>query len=326
MRSTACLVCSLLFIVAPLRGDVIELVNGDKLNVTILEHTPEHVVFVHPVLGEVTLPAAQVVAVSASPAEAAPAEKDPQVTPVGVAPPVEAPEDEVTPKDPTIFGIPILPGWERKIELGLDGSEGNSETLNFRAAFMADYEDEEDRWHIGSAFVRQTTDGDATRNDFYAELIKDWLIPGEKHFYFAQVRYDYDDFQSWRHRASGAAGIGYQLIERDDFDLIGRVGLGGNYTWGGDGDDEFTPEALLGIEGTWRIAENQTFEFKNTLYPSLDEAGEFRNLTSLAYVIEMDQAKGLSLKLGLENEYESQTDDDSKHNDLKYFAALVFDF
>jgi len=306
------------------RAAVIELVNGDVLRGAVVEQTGEHVVFTHEVLGEIALPAAQVKAIREEPEPADTAPVTPAVSEAAPPAPAEAPP--AASEDPEIFGIRFLPGWTRQFEAGINGSDGNSQTLNFRAAFMGDYEDEEDRWHVGSVFTRQTTDNDTTRNDFFAEAIRDWLVPGEKHFYFAQGRYDYDDFQSWRHRASLAAGVGYQFIKSDKFDLIGRVGGGPTYTWGGDGDDTLTPEALLGIEGTWRITENQAFEFKNTLYPNLGDAGEFRNLTTLAYVIAMNKAKGLSLKLGIENEYESQTDDDSKHNDLKYFAALVFDF
>lgn len=323
------LLAALLAAARPAAAEVVELVNGDRLTGAVIEQTDEHVVLEHPVLGRVTLAADQVASVSPeAAADQAAQTPQPSAAPLGVTPP-PAETDKTEPQadeDPEWFGVPILPGWDRRFEAGLDGAEGNSETFNVRVAFMGDYEDQEDRWHVGSAFVRQTADGDATRNDFFAEAIRDWLIPDQRHFYFGQARYDYDDFQAWRQRVSAAGGVGYELIDREEFDLIGRVGGGANYTWDGEADDELTPEALLGIEGAWQIDDAQSFEFKNTLYPSLGEVGEFRNLTSLAYVIEMDQAKGMSLKLGLENEYESVTDDDSEHNDLKYFAALVFEF
>src|SRR5690606_23871436 len=134
--------------------------------------------------------------------------------------------------DPHVLGVPFLPGWSRHIELGLNGTSGNTDSFNFRAAFVAKRESETDRWQINSAYARTTSEGTTTRNDFYSELIKDWLLPGEKHFYFAQGRYDYDDFQDWRHRATAAGGVGYQFYDTDRFNLLGRFGGGVNETWG----------------------------------------------------------------------------------------------
>ncbi|MCC6682977.1 MAG: DUF481 domain-containing protein [Phycisphaeraceae bacterium] len=298
---TAVAVCAQTF------SEVIELSNGDKINVEVIERTDDHLLVEHPVLGRLTIPVAAAKTVEVA------AEPEPEPEPEKLA-------------DPRLMGVAFLPGWTRHIELGLDGTSGNSDSFNLRAGFAARREDETDRWQINSAFTRSTSEGTTTRNDFYSELIKDWLLPGQKHFYFAQGRYDYDDFQSWRHRAAAAGGVGYQFYDTPKFNLLGRVGGGVNESWGGDADDMLTPEALFGLEGWWQWCDTQRLEFKSTFYPALDDLGEFRNLSSLAYVLKLDNAHNLSLKLGLENEYESQVEDGIKHNDFKYFAALVFDF
>jgi len=306
-----CLICS-----APVTADVIELTNGDKLTVNILERTEQHIIVEHPILGQLTLPIEQII----SPPELSPEKSTASDREASAL--QQSGLDDAPPLDPSA----ALAAWKYHLELGLDGTEGNSETSNFRGALMGDFENDDKRWHLGAAMNRSTTDRDATRNDFVAEAIRDWLIPQEKHFYFVDTRYDYDDFQAWRHRIAGAGGVGYQFANDDTFELIGRVGGGANYAWGGGSDSEVSPELLLGIEGKWKIKDGHSFEFKNTLYPDIGDTGQFRNLTSLAYIVTLDHAKGMSLKLGLDNEYQSQTDDDSKQNDLIYYAALVFDF
>ncbi len=315
MRSWMILACAALSAAACLQtsAEEIELSNGDRINVNVLERTDDHLLVEHPVLGKLTIPLA------------AAAEQEAQPAPEPEPEPEPAPEPEKL-EDPQVMGIAILPGWTRHVEFGLNGTSGNTDSFNFRAAFSAKRENESDRWQINAAFARTTSEGVTTRNDFYAELIKDWLLPGEKHFYFAQGRYDYDDFQDWRHRATAAGGVGYQFYDTEKFNLLGRLGGGVNESWGGVADETLTPEALFGIEGWWQLCDNQRVEFKSTVYPALDELGEFRNLSSLAYVLKLDNAHNLSLKFGLENEYESQVDDGARRNDFKYFAALLFDF
>ena len=170
------------------------------------------------------------------------------------------------------------------------------------------------------------SDGDTTEKRFYAELFKDWLIPGEKYFYFANGRYDWDDFEDWDSRWSGFGGIGYQFIETDEWNLRGRAGVGGNQEMGGTQGDEFTFEALLGIEGDWQIKEGHAFEFSNYLYPSLENASDFRNVTTLDYIVTIDRDKGLSLKFGITNEHDQSAPATSKKNDLTYYASLLWKF
>jgi hypothetical protein len=63
-----------------------------------------------------------------------------------------------------------------------------------------------------------SADGTTTEKRFTAELFKDWLLPGEDYFYFANGRYDWDDFQDWDSRWSGFGGIGYQFLRIADPD------------------------------------------------------------------------------------------------------------
>ena len=106
--------------------------------------------------------------------------------------------------------------------------------------------------------------------------------------------------------------------------MIGRAGLGGSYEFGS--VNELVPEALLGLEWVYTINERQTLSSYVTVYPSLDDFGESRTVAGAAWTIAIDEADGISLKLGIDNEYESRTEGSSKNNDVKYYGALVFDF
>jgi len=300
-------------------ADTLLLQDGDVINAPVVARDTEGVTIEHPSLGEIKIPHIKIKAeykdadaLKAALAEQAAAEK---------AAALEAERSS----DDGLGGSGLLQGWNRQLELGLNGSSGNSENATFRAGFKGDYEDDRDRWLLDMLYRRAVSDGVVSDNNFYAELTKDWLLPEHDYFYFGNLRYDWDDFQDWEHRASAFGGIGYQFIETDKLNLRGRAGLGGNQEFGS-ADEGFTPEALLGVEADYKIADNQSIGFSNTLYPSLEEAGEFRNITTLDYIININRDKGMDLKIGVANEYDSKVSPGTKKSDFDYYIALVWKF
>lgn len=292
-------------------ADSVELVTGDLLHGTVVEQTDSAVVLDHPVMGNVTLPVDQVKAVVVTDGEGGEV----------LATPEPEPEPVV---DTDSLSHKILPGWDKNFELGFNGSEGNSQTLNIHSAFDATQEDDHHRWKLGASFFQNKDDGTRTRNEFNAEVTHDWLMPDSDWFKFATAKYQYDEFQDWESRASAFIGVGKQLKKTDEHDVIGRVGIGGSYEFGS--VNEIVPEALLGLEWVYTINERQTLASHVTVFPDLDEFGESRTVAGVAWTLAVDEADGISLKFGVDNEYESSTEGNAKHNDVKYYGALVFDF
>jgi Protein of unknown function, DUF481 len=308
------------------QADTVELTNGDLLHGTITEQTERSVVIEHPVLGRVELPIEQVNAVVVIPdGPGAQAEgqdeqardKTTQASPT-LDPAVAALDTDLTLADK------LLPGWDKHFELGINGSDGNSQTFNLVSGFNATKEDENNRWTINATYFRNQDDGNRTRNEFIGIVNRDWLMPGSPWFKFANGRFDYDEFQDWESRASGFLGVGKVLRETPKHVITGRVGLGGSYEFGT--VNELVPEAMLGLEWAYTINDRQTLKSYATVFPDLNEFGESRTLAGAEWVIQIDEADGVSLKFGLLNEYESKTEGIAKHNDVKYYGALVFDF
>lgn len=218
-------------------------------------------------------------------------------------------------------------GWDKTLAAGVTGTDGNTDAISLYASFDTDYEDDHDRWAIDADIFYSENEGVNTRNYYQAGLTRDWLAPEERHFFFVNAKYENDRFTGWQERTSGYGGIGYEFIQKDerDYTLIGRVGAGGAYEAGV--INEFTPELYLGLEGEWTIDDNSSLEYYTYFYPSLDPTfSEFRNTSGLAYKIDIDHSKGLSLKMGAENQYNSAAASGTEENDLKYYAALVYDF
>ncbi|MEX0653583.1 MAG: DUF481 domain-containing protein [Phycisphaeraceae bacterium] len=301
----------------------VELTTGEMLHGHVLEVTDDQVIVDHPVLGELTVARENVTSINGAAPEAAPAHGDAPADDAETdAPPADEADDApaLAPEPEGFFA-----GWDSTLSLGFSGTQGDTRTTSANAQFRTLRETDAHRWIIEANYFYGKDSGETSQNEFRGELTKDWLLPDSPWFYFANALYQYDQFRPWRHRVGAYAGVGYEFIKEEDLELIGRLGLGGNYEFEGGGG--FTPEALVGASLLrWHITENQNITGSATLYPNLEDTGEFRLNTGVEWTLALSEPDNMSVKLGLENQYESDPGDDAERNNLKYYGAVVFEF
>lgn len=215
--------------------------------------------------------------------------------------------------------------WKSTVNAGGSASFGNSDKQDLYAIFTSTREVEDEKTRFRAGYYYGASDGDRTDNEFEAALRHDWYISGSAWEYFAQLKYEYDEFQSWEHRVSGFAGVGYQFYKQDDFDLLGRVGLGGSQEFNSP-DDEFRWEALLGLDLRWDISDKTELEASTEIYPSLSDLGEFRALSRASISTLLDEELNMSFVAGVEHEYQSENEDPTDKNDFRVLFGLQFEF
>lgn len=237
---------------------------------------------------------------------------------LGYRQPPEPPPPEAAPKT-------WLQGWDGGVELGLTGSEGNASRLSFRTGVNGQRVTERFDTRLLANYVYAAEDGDKTDHRFRGEARNDWLFNDSKWRVFAQAAVDVDEFKDWEWRLQVFAGVGYEFIKTEKTELIGRVGVGISREFGGD-EKDIIPEALLGLDFMRQITERQKFTFTGELYPSLSDGGEFRALVRAAYEILVDPEVNMTLKLGVEDRYDSDPGAGTRENDLDYFIMLVWSF
>lgn len=302
----------------------LELSNGDVLSGLIIQRDDGSIVLEHAVLGRINVPA-----------DAVNAQTDVEATESGGAPPAtsadpaaaeSAPENsDAEPKHPGLFGSDFLQGWLRHVGAGFSASDGNSNIQDFNLEAGANRDGEQIRSDFSAAYFFGRSRGRTNKNRFDAELSRDWLQPDSRWFFFGQGRYDFDKFEAWDHRVAISGGPGYDLIKNDQAELIARTGFGLNRTFGSD-DDRLTPELVFELEGNVQLSDDQTISAQTTVFPDVSDLGEVRAISSASWAIKMSPKGELSLKLGLENEYESDPEGDAENNDIDYFGRLGYDF
>ncbi len=307
--------------------------NGDVLKGTYVCREGDAYIITHGVLGRLVVPRSEVVDLIV------PA-RDERVEDV------EASADEnikaftritleqPTPGQPAAGGKPTEPqpgpaeksffaGWKGSVELGLNGSEGNTTRLNLRAGVHMERKTEKLETKLGLVYSYGRDESMVTEDRARFDIRNDWLT-GTRWRFFAQGAAEYDDFQDWDVRLSAFVGVGYEFIKAEKDFLLGRVGIGISREIGGS-DNTIRPEALIGADYEHKFTDTQKFTFSIDVYPDLADIGGYRLTAKAAYEILIDPKSAMTLKLGAVDNYDS-TPNGRKRNDLDYFALLVFNF
>lgn len=306
---------------SPVRAENIRLSTGEVLTVDILESTSDTIRIRHPVLGEITLARSAVEVLPPQVEAGAPASQ--QAEQDAIAAEAAAGAEAAQPVEVSVEPPPKE--WKLQIVAGAGLTEGNSETRNLNSKFLAVRDVAGSTLTFDASYFYAEDSGEESDNRFSAGVRHDWKLDPSRWFFFAQGRYDHDEFQDWDDRVAVHGGVGYKLILPPPFSLAVRAGAGANREFGG-AEDEWRPELLFGVEGAWEISTRQKLVFDSTIYPDLDESGEYRWISNAGWSLLMDEKMNLSLTVGLQYEYQSDVPSDREKDDLRVFAGLQLDF
>ncbi len=216
--------------------------------------------------------------------------------------------------------------WDFKWELGFAFSSGNTDSQSLQTALRAKKERKQiDRFQGDAQYFWLATDGDNNTNRLTVGGRYDYFINQTPLFVWVNGRYDYDEFQSWDQRVAFHVGLGYDIVRQEDLTLTLLGGLGSLKEFGGDNED-WSFEGLLGLDLGWKISERQSLAWSSRFFPNFSESGEYRLTNTAAWSMKLDEWDGVSLNVGLFQEYQSDVDPGRENNDLRIFGGFAIDF
>lgn len=214
--------------------------------------------------------------------------------------------------------------WEGNVELGLNGTDGNTETFNIRLGALAKRKTEFRTEQIQITSIQKRANGVTTANTALIDSRIDWPMPNSKLNTFLHSLVEYDQFKAFDYRISGDTGVGYEFIQTDITTLIGRVGLSASHEIGGP-NNKTNPELLLGSEYKHKFSETHQISAQMSYYPNLIDFTDFRLNSQASWQIVLSQVHNLSLKLSIIDRYDS-TPEGARPNDLDYSTLLLWTF
>ena len=291
----------------------IELVSGEVITGNIIERGSSTTIVDHPILGVLSIDNSKVKSVAETGTTKLKLGDD---AAGGVAASKKAAAAKKKAEKPL---------WAYEAEFGASGSTGNSETLNLHAGVHGKSDNEKRRWTFDAEYNQTKSEGDRTKNNFFVQSQYDFKLKDSKWFPFARARWDWDEFTDWDSRLQLGVGAGRELVKKEDYELLGRIGLNGVREFSGS-DDSWRLEAMLGADAEWQINKNQKLVGSITVFPDLEETGEYRAIGSLAWSVVLDEESSMNLKVGISNEFDSRQEDPFEKNNFRYYIALAFKF
>jgi putative salt-induced outer membrane protein YdiY len=215
--------------------------------------------------------------------------------------------------------------WDGSFNLGLDGSEGNTEAFNFRFAFNATRKTEFSVLTSNLDYKKQTAQTQTTADRLYYDGRCERLFAPSRWSVFFHETIEYDTSQPFDVRDTSDIGLGYRLIKTDSTTFIGRFGGGFSHEYGGPENGQYIPEAVFGLQLDCQISKRQKFLGAVEYAPEVDNFLHYRIRTQAAWELLLDQERNLGLRLGILERYNSMPNG-ARPNDLDYAMMLMWKF
>ncbi len=214
--------------------------------------------------------------------------------------------------------------WTGSFELGLDGSEGNTQAFNVRLGLDLERAWDIHRIDVDFDYIRKTARGVTTADRSFLEWRYERLFPETPWTWFVHGTFERNDFETWDARVTADTGLGYQIIATEATRLISRAG-GGFSRKVGLPDDYWAPEMVLGIDFEHKVGKRHRLKAKADYMPDVTDFASFRINSQASWELLIDDAMNLSLKFSVSNRYDSRPEG-AKPNDLDYAAVVMWRF
>jgi putative salt-induced outer membrane protein YdiY len=214
--------------------------------------------------------------------------------------------------------------WKGSVDMGLNGSEGNSQVFNFRFNAQITRETPDSKLKLVTNYVRTNSNGTDTANRLFFDGRDELLFETSPWTLYVHETSEYDEFKDFDARVTADAGIGYQIIKNDLTSLIARMGPGFSYEV--DGQDEVIPELAMSLALEHQLTKFQKLAISVDFFPAFENFSDYRCNTQASWQMVIDEENNLSLKLSAVDRYDSTPGDGLQPNELDYAATLLWSF
>lgn len=214
--------------------------------------------------------------------------------------------------------------WEGRVELGANGSDGNSQ--RFATRYGGKLKRQTRRSNFTFDILYSTSFAKSVKNEdkLLIESRTEWKLWETRWQYFAHGTTDYDQFTAYGVRINGDTGLSYQYIDTGLMQFKGRAGLGFSQEINSP-DERLIPEGVIGTSIEHRLTPRQKIIGSCDLFPDISDVKDFRMRSSASWEIKIDPPARLSLRLGMIDRYDS-TPHGKRRNDIDYSTLIVWEF
>lgn len=217
-----------------------------------------------------------------------------------------------------------MTGWDSHAEFGLDGSDGNAETLAIQTGLEMKRKTDAYTFAIDVDYRQASSRSETTEDNGRLNLDYDRLLGGSPWSAFGKFGMEWDEFKAFDLRLNINGGVGYHWIRDDRTTLVTRFGSGASQEIGAP-DDDWKAEAVFGIEAERQINSRNKVKAKLDYFPAWEDFADYRLVADVAWEILLNDSENLSLKIAATDRYDS-TPQGAEPNDIYYSMLLLYKF
>jgi len=215
--------------------------------------------------------------------------------------------------------------WAYEASAAINGRTGGSEKFAGAVGFKATLESSEDKLMFNAAINRAQENGNKTADDWKAGVDYSSFFTGSAVWY-ARTELSKDKIKNITLRSNSAFGVGRKLAHSDTRDTEVRFGLGYIYETYTGATPDFASAgldiALLNKQTLGWATMNNTL----TYTPAFKEFANYRVLHETTFDLPIKGADFWKLRMGVNNDYQSQPAGNAPKLDTTYFSALILNW
>ncbi len=209
--------------------------------------------------------------------------------------------------------------WTYEAAFDLAGKSGNTEKMAVGGRLAATLASPEEKLLLFISGKNAEENGELTEKeikggiDFERKTVKPFS-------WYTRVGMEHDEIEKLDMRTTAAAGLGMYLIEKEDHELRGRLGLQVTHESYETGTNETSPGIDVGLYQKLKLA-SYVFTTNVEYKPAFEDFSRYTVAHESHVGIPL--AKNWAMRLGVTNDYNSQPAGGTEELDTGYFAHLV---
>lgn len=215
--------------------------------------------------------------------------------------------------------------WAYEAAAAINGRTGGAEKFSGALGFKATLESAEDKLVFNAAINRAQENGNKTADDWKAGVDYSSFFTGAAVWY-ARTELSKDKIKNIDLRSNSAFGVGRKLVKTEQQDLEVRIGLGYTYeTYSGTTPDFSSAGLDLAVINKqtlgWATMNNSL-----TYTPSFKDFSNYRAVHETTFDLPIKAGDFWKLRMGVNNDYQSQPAGNAPKLDTTYFTALILNW
>lgn len=216
--------------------------------------------------------------------------------------------------------------WTGRVQLGINGADGNSDRFSFLGLTDAKRSREQDMLLVYFQGAYAEDSGIRSRNEFKLGGRYEWSFTEKWSAYF-RSEFEEDEFEALDLRTTAVLGLSRKLLEKPKQTMSMRFGLG--YLREDFEVAETEEEAIFdfGYDYALQVREWTKITHTLTYYSALDDPVEnFRLVANTGAEVPLTHTEQWKLRIGVKHEYDDDPLPTIEGLDTTYYMNLAYDW